>query len=103
VSFLSANRRSAAVPAVLALLAVAVLYSYARMRSTERSLDNASQDLMECQQLVTQISELRKLPQFAALESGTAESLVERVEQAMQASELPTSAVVAFSRNQHRN
>jgi hypothetical protein len=77
------------VAAPLAALALLAALGYMRMRSSGASVQAARSDVETCRKLSAEIIALRKLPQFATVESGAAESLAERIENAAAQSQLP--------------
>lgn len=80
----------------LPLVALALLasFSYARMRNSRESVRTAQSDVATCRKLSAEIVDLRKLPQFATVETGAAESITERIEAAAARSQLPPVAVL---------
>ena len=78
----------------LVALALLAAYSYARMHNSGQAVISALEDDAACRKLSGEILELRKLPQFAVLESGELEPVTERIETAASASQLPTATIL---------
>ena len=76
------NLRATWGPAILLVLTLTGVYSFAQLRSAERRFELAQNELVESRRLAREIAELRELPQFAALESATDESISARIDAA---------------------
>ena len=67
---------------------------YLRMSAEAAALRNAAAEVRECRTLVAQIAELQELPQFAALEADTPQTIRQRIEEATRQARLPAGALV---------
>jgi hypothetical protein len=76
-----------------ALMALAAL-GYAQMHSSREAVRMARSDVEVCRSLSAEVVELRKLPQFAATDSGISQSVAQRIEAASANSQLPSAAIL---------
>jgi hypothetical protein len=90
----AARRKTTLVIALLALLAVSVLWSYGRYVRAGQRLAKAGQDLAACQLLAARIERIGRQADVAGWEDLQSSELARQVEQACRQASIPSSAIV---------
>ena len=78
----------------LGSLATLALVGYLRMNASAAAMRAASHEVRECRKLLADIAALQELPQFAALEADSPQSIRQRIDQATQNARIPEASLV---------